>query len=560
MSSDEKDSYKGVASPNPELSNNNEGDNADGLHRRLNNRQIQLIAIGGTIGTGLFIGIGAGLAKGGPGSLLVCTALYSCVLALVNNSIAEMTTYMPVSGGFIRLAGAWVDDALGFMVGWNFFFYEALLIPFEIVALNLVLSFWNDNITNAGPTAGFCAAIIVSYGVLNVLAVGVFGEAEFWLSAGKVILILILFAFTFVTMVGGNPQHHAYGFTYWKNAHDAFATYRTEGDLGRLEGFMGAMAAAAFYVVGPDYISMVAAEAKHPSRYIKTAFKTVYFRFGLFFIGAALTCGIVLDHKDPTLVSVHLGDGDSSTAAASPYVIAMKNMGIDVLPHVVNALLFTTIYSAGNTYTYCATRSLYSLALEGRAPAFLRKTTKNGVPIYCFAVTMLFPLLSFLQLDSSSSEALSILLALITGGGIVDYITMSITFLFYYRACKVQGVDRKKMPYYGYFQPYGAWIALVLQIVVVYTYGYTSLAPFNAKNFFSNYTMQIIAPFLYLGWKLLKGTKLVKAEECDLVWDRPVLDAYEERMMILEPPTSFWTETRDMFRFKQKKSVPDVHV
>ncbi|EEU38383.1 uncharacterized protein NECHADRAFT_34572 [Fusarium vanettenii 77-13-4] len=560
MSSDEKDSYKGVASPNPELSNNNEGDNADGLHRRLNNRQIQLIAIGGTIGTGLFIGIGAGLAKGGPGSLLVCTALYSCVLALVNNSIAEMTTYMPVSGGFIRLAGAWVDDALGFMVGWNFFFYEALLIPFEIVALNLVLSFWNDNITNAGPTAGFCAAIIVSYGVLNVLAVGVFGEAEFWLSAGKVILILILFAFTFVTMVGGNPQHHAYGFTYWKDAHDAFATYRTEGDLGRLEGFMGAMAAAAFYVVGPDYISMVAAEAKHPSRYIKTAFKTVYFRFGLFFIGAALTCGIVLDHKDPKLVSVHLGDGDSSTAAASPYVIAMKNMGIDVLPHVVNALLFTTIYSAGNTYTYCATRSLYSLALEGRAPAFLRKTTKNGVPIYCFAVTMLFPLLSFLQLDSSSSEALSILLALITGGGIVDYITMSITFLFYYRACKVQGVDRKKMPYYGYFQPYGAWIALVLQIVVVYTYGYTSLAPFNAKNFFSNYTMQIIAPFLYLGWKLLKRTKLVKAEECDLVWERPGLDAYEERMMILEPPTSFWTETRDMFRFKQKKSVPDVHV
>lgn len=164
MSSDEKDSYKGVSSPNPELSNNNEGDNADGLHRRLNNRQIQLIAIGGTIGTGLFIGIGAGLAKGGPGSLLVCTALYSCVLALVNNSIAEMTTYMPVSGGFIRLAGAWVDDALGFMVGWNFFFYEALLIPFEIVALNLVLSFWNDNITNAGPTAGFCAAIIISYG------------------------------------------------------------------------------------------------------------------------------------------------------------------------------------------------------------------------------------------------------------------------------------------------------------------------------------------------------------------------------------------------------------
>lgn len=138
--------------------------NADGLHRRLNNRQIQLLAIGGTIGTGLFVTIGAGLAKGGPGSLLLCYVLYACVVALVNNSIAEMTTFMPVSGGFIRLAGAWVDDALGFMVGWNFFLYEALLIPFEVVALNLVLSFWNEKVTEPGPTAGICAAIILSYG------------------------------------------------------------------------------------------------------------------------------------------------------------------------------------------------------------------------------------------------------------------------------------------------------------------------------------------------------------------------------------------------------------
>ena len=142
----------------------NEADNTDGLHRRLNNRQIQLIAIGGSIGTGLFITIGAGLAKGGPASLLLVFCIYASVVALVNNSIAEMSTYMPVSGGFIRLAGAWVDDALGFMVGWNFFLYQALLIPFEIVALNLVVSFWNDSVSDPGPTAAMCIAIIISYG------------------------------------------------------------------------------------------------------------------------------------------------------------------------------------------------------------------------------------------------------------------------------------------------------------------------------------------------------------------------------------------------------------
>lgn len=134
------------------------------MRRRLNNRQVQLISIGGSIGTGLFISIGAGLARGGPGSLFVVTALYACILALVNNSIAEMSTYMPVSGGFIRLAGAWVDDALGFMVGWNYFLYEALLIPFEIVALTLVLSFWSESVTDPGPTAGIIIAVIFAYG------------------------------------------------------------------------------------------------------------------------------------------------------------------------------------------------------------------------------------------------------------------------------------------------------------------------------------------------------------------------------------------------------------
>lgn len=108
--------------------------NTNGLLRRLNIRHIQLIAIGGTMGTGLFISIGGGLAKGGLASLLLCYFIYSCVVSLVNNSAAEMMTHMPVAGGFVRLAHEWVEEALGFAIGWNVFFYEALLIPFEIVA------------------------------------------------------------------------------------------------------------------------------------------------------------------------------------------------------------------------------------------------------------------------------------------------------------------------------------------------------------------------------------------------------------------------------------------
>jgi amino acid transporter len=235
-------------------------ENVDDLKRRLTGRQIQMITIGGSIGTALFVSIGSGLIQGGPGSLLIAFTIYCCFLALVNNCMAEMSVFMPVSGGFIRMGSKWIDEAFGFMLGWNFFLYEAVLIPWEISALNLVLTFWRDDI----PLAAVCAGCIVLYvslpssifrlwanwgqGIINLFAVRWYGESEFWLSSGKVLLILMLFCFTFITMVGGNPQHDAYGFRYWKTP-GAFAEYVTTGSLGRFEGFLAALWKAAFTIV-----------------------------------------------------------------------------------------------------------------------------------------------------------------------------------------------------------------------------------------------------------------------------------------------------------------------
>lgn len=160
MDIDESKKYDGyVNETGSDVQHGEVSDNSDDLQRHLGNRQIQLIAIGGSIGTALFVSIGGALNKGGPLGILLAYGGYSCVMGLVNNSMAEMATYMPVTGGFVRMAGRWVDEALGFMAGWNFFFYEALLIPFEITALNLVLGFWRDDI----PVAAVCAAVIVLY-------------------------------------------------------------------------------------------------------------------------------------------------------------------------------------------------------------------------------------------------------------------------------------------------------------------------------------------------------------------------------------------------------------
>ncbi|KAI5465285.1 amino acid permease/ SLC12A domain-containing protein [Mariannaea sp. PMI_226] len=526
----------------------------DHLQRRLGNRQIQLIAIGGSIGTASFVSIGTGLYKGGPGSLLIAYTFYSCMLGLVNNCMAEMAVFMPVTGAFIRMAGHWVDEAFGFMAGWNFFIYEAVLIPFEISALNLVLTFWRDDI----PVAAVVSACVVLYFVLNAFTVKWYGEAEFWLSTGKVLLFFIVFSFTFITMVGGNPKHDAYGFRHWKTP-GAFAEYLTTGDLGRFEGFLGALWSAAFTIVGPEYVSMVAGETKLPRKYLKNAFKTTYIRFAFFFIGGALTVGVAIAYNDKTLVGILGGTSSGAgTAAASPYVIAMNNLGVGVLPHITNALLVTSIFSAGNAYTYCGTRSLYGLAIEGQAPKFLRKCTKSGVPIYCLCVIMLFPCLAFLNVSSGSAEVLTWLTNLITAAQIIDYIVICITYLCFYNACKAQGIDRRTLPYFGYFQPYSAWISGIFLTLVVCVYGYSVFLPgsWDVGTFFTYYTMVLVTPVLYLGWKFTKRTRIIKSTEADLVWEKPLIDAYETAYD--EPDIGFWNEILAMAGIKRNKTDIDV--
>ncbi|KAI1815119.1 histidine permease [Poronia punctata] len=518
-------------------------DNKDQLHRHLGNRQIQLIAIGGTIGTGLFVSIGGGLVKGGPASLLLGYSLHALMVCLINNSLAEMVCYMPVSGSFIRMSGRWVDDALGFLAGWNFFLYEAILIPFEITALNLVLTFWTDKI----PVAAICVIVIILYAIINIAAVKYYGEAEFWLASGKLLLILIVFFFTFITAVGGNPQHEPYGFRYWYSP-GAFNEYIHKGALGRFEGFLGSLFSACFTVVGPEYLGMVAGETERPRVYLKNGFKTVYWRFFVFFVLGALAVGIVIPSNSQKLIN-----NGSGTAEGSPYVIAMQNMGVAVLPHIVNALLLTSIFSAGNAYVYCAMRSLYGLACDGHAPRIFKKTMKNGIPIYAFAVVMIFPFISFLQVSGNTAQAVTWLQAVTNGATMINYIIMSLTYIFFYRACKAQGIDRKTMPYCGWFQPYCAYITFVYMIIIEGIFGYTVFLPgrWNVGDFFAPYTMALVAILLYFGWKIVKRTKFVKPLEADLVWEKPQIDAYEASFT--EPATRLRDDMWAMLSGKKRR-------
>ena len=154
---------------------------------------------------------------------------------------------------------------------------------------------------------------------------------------------------------------------------------------------------------------------------------------------------------------------------------------------------------------------------------------------------MIFPLLSLLQLSNNSSTVLQWLVNLVTAGCVLDYVVICITFIFFYWACAAQGIDRKTFPYYGYFQPYAAYVGLAGTVFIVLGYGYSSFAPWDVGTFFTYYTMVFVGIVSYSSWKILKRTKFVPALEADLVWERPQIDSYEAGLEE-EPVTGFWRE------------------
>ena len=245
--------------------------------------------------------------------------------------------------------------------------------------------------------------LIAPHSIINIFAVKWYGESEFWLAVGKVLLIVGLIIYTFITMLGGNPLHDRFGFRYWKDP-GSFATLYKTGNLGRFLGFLQCLIQASFTVAGPDYVSMAAGEAENPRVVMPRAYNRVFGRLMAFFVLGSLAVGINVPHTDPELKDAF--SNGLPGAAASPYVVAMNRLKIRVLPDIINAAVLSAAFSAGNSYVYCASRSLFGLALEGKAPKILTRCSRNGVPIYCVLVVLLLSLLSFLQVSNGTAVVL----------------------------------------------------------------------------------------------------------------------------------------------------------
>ncbi|GMK57961.1 hypothetical protein CspeluHIS016_0407950 [Cutaneotrichosporon spelunceum] len=469
-------------------------------HRGLRMRHVQLIAISGSIGSALFIAIGIPLTSGGPLGLLIGMALWCTVVWASANCLIEITTLLPIDGGFITYATRFVDESFGMALGWNYTITQFALICYDITSINLIVDYWK----HLHPAVMISVTLFVIL-MLNIWNVRFFGEAEFWISLSKIFLIIGLTMYTLITMCGGNPLRDKYGFRFWKNP-GVFAGNTEAKQI--VQGIWDGVCWSTFAVVGPDYLSMVSGEVKSPRRVMPTAFKTTVYRIFGFYLMGALCVSIVCSSTDPALLGAI--KTKAAGAAKSPYVIceaqkqnpltaAMNRLHIPVLLSIVNGVILVSCISTSNAFTFTGSRALYSLALNRQAPAVLARVNRNGVPYVAVLVTLAFGCLSYLSVSAGAAKVLNWWISLVGSAQLVTWTAIAITWFRFTAGLKKQGLWPHALPQRGFLQPASAyWLVVWSPLVFVFQGYYVFLGGFDGVSFVFAYGSIFIFAAIYL--------------------------------------------------------------
>lgn len=461
--------------------------------RGLKSRHAQMIALGGTIGTGLFVGTGATLAVGGPAFILICFIILTFLVLFIVTAITEVAAHLPVPGGTMSYFGfRYVSSSLGFAMGWLYWYSLGIVVPYEITAAGLVIDYWDSPVNIAVWITVFIVVIIG----LNFFPVGVYGETEFWFASLKVILMLGLLILSFILFWGGGPKHQRLGFHYWRDP-GAANTLIKEGDAGRMIAFAKTLVLSAFpFAFAPELLVVTGGELQSPRRNLPVAAKRYFYRLIIFYVGGVLAIGVICASNNKALTN------GGSSAKASAFVVGIQSAGIQGLGSVVNAVIITSAWSAGNSFLYISSRSLYSLAVAGNAPAVFKRCTKSGVPYMAVGASSIFSFLAYLNVGDSGSTVFTWFVNLTNTSGFISWICCCIVYLRFRKACLAQGFT--DLPYQSIMQPYGAWIALVAFTILVLINGFDVFFPgnFNAKSFLTAYIGIPIFLAIYFGHRL----------------------------------------------------------
>ncbi len=337
------------------------------LSRNLKSRHIQLIALGGTIGVGLFLGSAKAIQKAGPG-LLLSYAVGGLAIFFIMRALGELLTYRPVAGSFATYADEFCGPFFGFVTGWSYWFMWVVTAMAELTAIGVYMQHWFPDLPQWLPAL---VALVVLYGS-NLLAVRVFGELEFWFALIKVVTIvaLILGGLAVVIFHLGSLGKTASFSNLW--SHDGFMPFGVLGVLLTLQMVM-------FAYSGVELIGVTAGEADNPAVVLPRATNGITFRILIFYIGALVVIMSLVPWKE-------------LSPSTSPFVYLFEKMGIPAAADIINLVVITAATSSCNSGLFSTGRMLYALALRGQAPARFGALSRKHVPasgIHVSAAVML---------------------------------------------------------------------------------------------------------------------------------------------------------------------------
>ncbi|GAA1809267.1 amino acid permease [Brevibacterium celere] len=425
-------------------------ENSRELKRGLRSRHLQMIAIGGAIGTGLFLGSGGTISQAGPGGALLAYAVIGIMVLFVMQSLGEMSTHLPVAGSFHTYGSKYVSPSFGFAMGWNYWFNWAITLAAELVAAGVIMSFWVPDV----PAWIWAAVFLALLTGLNFLSARAFGEGEFWFAAIKVTAVLA-FLVLGVLMIAGIIGGSSPGLSNWTTGEAPF--------VGGWVSIISVFMIAGFSFQGTELVGVTAGESRDPRRDMPRAIRTVFWRIMLFYIGAIVVIGFLLPYTDPSLLAA----ADNDDITASPFTLVFERAGIAVAASVMNAVILTAILSAGNSGLYASTRMLYAMAKDGTAPRLFARLNARGVPVMALFATAFIGFFGFLTEVMGDGAAYTWLINVSGLSGFIVWIGIAWCHFRFRRAYVRQGHSVADLPYRAPLFPIGPIIALIMLIVVV---------------------------------------------------------------------------------------------
>ncbi|MBD8495525.1 amino acid permease [Pseudomonas syringae] len=407
------------------------------LKRGLKNRHIQLIALGGAIGTGLFLGVAHTVMMAGP-SVILGYAVAGLIAFFIMRQLGEMAVEEPVAGTFSHFANRYWGPQAGFMSGWNYWVLYVLVGMAELTAVGLYVQYWWPDV----PTWVSAAVFFVIINLINLTSVKIFGEMEFWFSIIKVLAIISMIAFGSWLLASGTGGPQASVANLWQ--HGGFFP-------NGIKGLLMAMAFIMFSFGGLELIGITAAEAQDPERSIPKATNQVIYRILIFYVGALA-------------VLLSLYPWQNVVSGGSPFVLIFHDLDSNIVATLLNVVVLTAALSVYNSCVYSNSRMMFGLAAQGNAPRAMLKVNARGVPVNALLVSATATGLCVLVNYVMPGEAFKLLMALVVASLVINWVLITLTHLRF-RAIKRRDGQMTRFPSWGY--PLTNYICLVFLLGIL---------------------------------------------------------------------------------------------